>query len=205
MSLNLPSEPPFGTPLPVGAKNDVVLAFLALRRSASATALSAPGPDGATVQDLLRLAARVSDHGKLAPWRFILLEGEAKARFAERLAMLAKDRPDAEKAAGALVKLTRPPLALAVVSHVTGDKIPAWEQQLSAGAVCAALVNAASAAGFGANWITDWYAYDAKACAVLGVAPGEQVAGFIYIGTAADAPLERVRPEVSSLTTVWQG
>ena len=205
MSLNLPQAPEFGAALPLGEQNDAVLAFLALRRSASASALMAPGPDAATLDDLLRIAARVSDHGKLFPWRFIVLEGAAKARFAERLAAVATERPDAEKATSALVKLTTPPLAVAVVSHITGEKIPEWEQILSAGAVCSTLANAASAAGFGANWITDWYAYDPKAAALLGLAPGERVAGFIYIGTAKDAPLERVRPDIATLTTVWDG
>ena len=205
MSLNLPQAPEFGAPLPLGDRNDGVLAFLALRRSASASALVAPGPDAATLGDLLRIAARVSDHGKLFPWRFIVLDGDAKARFSERRAAGAAERPDAEKATGALVKLITPPLAVAVVSHVTGEKIPEWEQVLSAGAVCSTLVNAASAAGFGANWITDWYAYEPKACALLGLAPGERVAGFIYIGTPKDAPLERVRPDIAALTTLWDG
>lgn len=205
MSLNLPQAPEFGAPLPVGDRNDAVLAFLALRRSASASTLSAPGPDRQTVQDLLRLAARVSDHGKLFPWRFIILEGEAKGRFAERLAAVAKEREDADKASAALVKLTTPPLAVAVISTVAGEKIPEWEQVLSAGAACAALLNGAAAAGFGANWITDWYAYDPKALTLLGLAPGERVAGYVYIGTAKDAPLERVRPDIAALTTVWAG
>jgi len=205
MSLNLPKAPEFGAPLPLGERNDAVLAFLALRRSASALALTAPGPDLATLHDLLRISARVSDHGKLFPWRFIVLEGGAKARFAERLAAVAAERPDAEKTTGALVKLTTAPLAVVVVSHITGDKIPEWEQILSAGAVCSTLVNAASAAGYGANWITDWYAYDPKAAALLGLVPGERVAGFVYIGTAKDAPLERARPDIAALTTVWDG
>lgn len=205
MSLNLPQAPEFGARLPLGERRDAVLAFLAQRRSASASTLTLPGPDRSTLDDLLRLAARVSDHGKLFPWRFIVLEGEAKARFAERLAAIAAERPDAEKATSALVKLTTPPLAVAVVSHITGDKIPEWEQILSAGAVCSTLVNAASAAGFGANWITDWYAYDPKACALLGLVPSERVAGLVYIGTAKDAPLERVRPDIATLTTVWDG
>ena len=92
-----------------------------------------------------------------------------------------------------------------MVSHITGDKIPKWEQILAAGAVCSTLLNAASAAGFGANWITDWYAYDPRAAALLGLMPSEQVAGFVYIGTAKDAPLERVRPDIATLTTVWEG
>jgi nitroreductase len=205
MSLKLPQAPEFGTALPVGDRKDAVLEFLALRRSASASALGAPGPDQATLNDLLRLAARVSDHGKLFPWRFIVLEGPAKSRFAERLAAIAAERSDSDKATSALIKLTTPPLAVAVISCPSGDKIPEWEQILSAGAVCTTLVNSASAAGFGANWITDWYSYDAKALSLLGLTPQERVAGFIYIGTAKADPLERVRPDIKSLTTIWEG
>ena len=205
MSLDLPIEPEFGQPLAIGPVNKAVLSFLAHRRSASATSLGAPGPDATQLTDLLRLAARVSDHGKLFPWRFIVLEGLAKVKFAERLTAIASARPDSDKAITALTKLTTPPVAVAVVSSLKGDKIPEWEQVLSAGAVCAALVNAASAAGFGANWITDWYAYDPSATAVLGLENAERVAGFIYLGTATQAPLERARPDVKDLTSVWAG
>ena len=102
-----------------------------------------------------------------------------------------------------LAKLRNPPLSLAVVSRVTDGKIPAWEQELSAGAVCFTLVLAAQAMGYGANWITDWYAYAPEAAALLGLGEGEQVAGYVHIGTPAEPPLERVRPDVSALTTRW--
>jgi nitroreductase len=203
MSLNLPHEFEFGQAIPLGERQQGVLNFLATRRSASALALTEPGPDGAQLADLLRLAARVSDHGKLFPWRFIVLQGEAKARFAEGLRAIAKTRPDADKAQSALGKMINPPLAVAVISSPKPGNIAEWEQVLSSGAVCASLVNAASAAGFGANWITDWYAYDQAATAFLGIAAAERVAGFIYIGTPKDAPLERPRPNLAALTTVW--
>jgi nitroreductase len=200
MTVAVPDAPEFGQPLPVEA-NEAVLAFMARRRSASALTLRAPGPTEDELQTLLRLAVRVPDHGKLSPWRFIVIEGEAKARIGAQLTDLAQARPDATKALAALGKYNAPPLAVCVVSHVKPGDIPEWEQLMSAGAVCASLLNAAAALGYGANWITDWYAFDDLALAAIGVGPDERVAGFLYIGTAAEAPLERVRPDVNALVT----
>ena len=132
-----------------------------------------------------------------------MLEGEAKACFATRLAALAGGQADPDKARQALRKLTAPPLAVAVISRVETGKIPEWEQVLSAGSVCTLMLLAAQGFGYGANWITDWYSYDADATALLGLAANERVAGFVYVGTAAEAPLERVRPDVAALTTRW--
>lgn len=204
MSHSLPAAPAFGEVLPVAATPEV-LSFLARRRSASALSLQAPGPSDAELTDLLTLAARVPDHGKLAPWRFIILRGDDKAAFAARLEALAADHPDAARLVAKLGKLKVPPLGVAVVSRTIEGEIPAWEQLLSAGAVCTTLLYAAAAMGYGANWITDWYAYDPQAQAVLGLSPDEQVAGFVFIGTAAEPPQERVRPEVAALTTTWTG
>ena len=202
MSLNLPASPEFGTPVPQPAHTDV-LNFLATRRSTSAMSLSAPAPSGDEITDLIRLAARVPDHGKLAPWRFIVLDGQAKTRFAHRLQQLAESRGDT-KAVAKLGKLKAPPLCIAVVSSPRDHDVPTWEQQLSAGAVCTTLLYAAQALGYGANWITDWYAYDAEAQAILGLSKTESVAGFIFIGTAAEPPKERERPEIQSLISDWR-
>ena len=204
VSDRLPAPPLFGEPLPI-VPSQAVLDFLALRRSASAATLRAPAPSADQLADLLRLAARVPDHGKLAPWRFIVLEGEAKARFAEKLEQIAGASPDAEKRKAALFKLKIPPMAVAVVSHVIEGNIPEWEQRMSAGAVGMTLLIAAQAMGFGANWITDWYAFDPQANALLGLQPHERVTGFIYLGTAAEPPQERVRPDVAAITTRWAG
>ena len=95
-------------------------------------------------------------------------------------------------------------MGVAVVSSPKAGEIPEWEQLLSAGAVCATLLHAAQALGYGANWITDWYAYDREATAILGLAEGERVAGFIFIGTPREPPQERERPEVSALTSTWK-
>ena len=196
-------NPEFGEPLPI-TPCPAVLAFLRRRRSASAAMLEAPGPDAAQLRTLLTLAARVPDHGKLFPWRFVVLEGRGKAAWVEGLYDIARARPDRETAAAKLGKAANPPLGIAVISRVvTGHKIPEWEQELSAGAVCMNLLAAATAMGFGANWISDWYGYDPAALALLGLGEGERVAGYVFVGTAPSAPLERARPDVDALTTVW--
>lgn len=203
MSRSLPPEPEFGAPLPVPPKSEAALNLLALRRSASAPRLQAPGPDTEVLDDLLRLATRVPDHGKLTPWRFIVLEGAGKAEFATALEALADKGPEPERLKAALLKLKAPPLSVVVVSRAAEGKIPVWEQQLSAGAVCMSLLIAAQAMGYGANWITDWYAYDAAATALLGLQPGERVAGYVHLGTPAEPPAERMRPDIAAITTRW--
>jgi nitroreductase len=199
---SVPPAPAFGETLPVEAAPEVV-AFLAKRRSASAMSLAAPGPDDAQLGEILRIAARVPDHGKLTPWRFIVLKGEAKDAFAERIAALADSQANPTKATAALRKLTRPPVCVAVISrHIPGE-IPEWEQRQSASAVCHQMLLAAAALGWGANWITDWYSYDPRAVAILGLAEGEQVAGYLYLGTTTEQPQERARPDVAAITTEW--
>jgi nitroreductase len=198
----LPPAPEFGDALPLAPAPEV-LQFLARRRSAAAVTLAEPAPDADQLAELLRLAARVPDHGKLAPWRFIVLEADAKAAFVERLEGLSRDRGD-PALAGKLAKLKVPPLAVFVVSSPKAGSIPEWEQLLSSAVVCANLLYGALAMGFGANWITDWYSYDAEAQAILGLGAGERVAGCLLIGTAREAPLERERPDLEPLVTRWR-
>ena len=200
MTQTVPTPPQFGDPLPIEASSEA-LAFLARRRSASALTLRAPAPSADEINTLLTIAARVPDHGKLNPWRFVLIEGEAKDALGEALADIASHRPDAAKATAALGKFNVPPLCIAVISHIHAADIPRWEQIMSAGAVCMTLLNAALAMGYGANWITDWYAFDPDAQKAFGLTDGERVAGFIYVGTTSDAPLERVRPDLAPLIT----
>ena len=202
LSIALPEAPSFGAPVNQHPCPEL-LSFMATRRSASAVTLAEPAPGDDDVADLIRLAARAPDHGKLAPWRFIVLRGEDKAAVAARLEALAQSRGDA-RAAAKLAKLKIPPMGIAVVSAPRPHDVPEWEQVLSAGAVCTGLLYAAQALGYGANWITDWYAYDGEAKAVLGLNPGENVAGFIFIGTAKEPPMERERPDSAALTTVWK-
>ena len=202
MTLSLPAAPLFGQPVPQNPCPEL-LRFLSTRRSASAVTLAEPAPTASELDILLRLAARVPDHGKLAPWRFIILEPAAKAVFADRLEALANSRGDT-RAAAKLGKLKIPPLGVAVVSRPRPGEIPEWEQLLSAGAVCTTLLYAAQALGYGANWITDWYAYDDEAKAILGLESEERVAGFIFLGTPKEPPQERERPDPAGLITAWR-
>ncbi len=202
MSLIIPQAPEFGAPLPIQAAPEV-LRFLARRRSASAPTLRAPAPTPEELRVLLSLATRAPDHGKLSPWRFVILEGAGKAAFVAALEAIAAAREDEPKALAKLGKIRIPPLTVAVVSHYTPGEIPEWEQRLSSGAVCTILIIAAHAMGYGANWITDWYAYDEAANELLGLTAGERVAGFVHIGTPAEDPQERVRPDLAALVSRW--
>lgn len=202
MSLKLPASPALGDPLPPAASPEV-LRFLALRRSSSAVTLAEPAPSPGELDELLRLATRVPDHGKLSPWRFIVLRGDDKTAFAQRLDDLAQSRGDG-RASAKLAKLKIPPLGVAVVFSPRPGDIPQWEQELSAGAVCATLLYGALAAGFGANWITDWYSYDAEAGSILGLRAGERVAGFVLLGTPKEPPQERERPDLDPLVSAWK-
>jgi nitroreductase len=178
--------------------------LLLSRRSGSAKALTGPGPDAEDLRTILRAAARVPDHGKLFPWRFIVFEGEARVRFGELLVECLKetDTVTPERAALEAGRFLRAPVVVGVVSRVRAAiPIPEWEQQLSAGAVCQTMLIAAHALGFVANWITEWYAYHPLVQERLGLKPGERIAGFIYIGKSA-APLEeRPRPNLEKIVT----
>jgi nitroreductase len=185
-----------------------LLTFLKTRKSASAKAMGGPGPDKLQLEEILSIAVRVPDHGKLNPWRFVVFEGEARLRvgalFAQRFAELHPDYP-AENVTFQNGLLTRAPVVVAVVSTATEHvKIPVWEQHMSAAAVCYNLVLAAQALGFDAQWQSDWVAYDEGAKAAMGVAAQENVAGLIYVGTSS-VPLEdRPRPDARALTTFWR-
>ncbi|MEN5169056.1 nitroreductase [Brevundimonas pondensis] len=181
--------------LPLPVRSDEVLARLAVRRSASAQLLIAPGPSEAEIEQILHLGARTPDHGKLFPWRFVVLGPQSRADLSEALAALAESQNRVDKDLAVLAKLANPPLTIMVVSTpIQGHKVPVWEQQLSAGAVCMNIEHAADALGYSASWITDWYSYDPAAVALFGVQDGETIAGFIHIGTLSEAPLERPRP-----------
>jgi nitroreductase len=185
------------------------LGLLLTRRSGSAKAMTAPGPDADELRRILAAGMRAPDHGKLAPWRFILFEGEARHGMGRLLVeVLRENEPQASEERIALERnrFLRAPVVIAVVSRVREDiPIPVWEQELSAGAVCQNILVAAHATGFVANWITEWYAYDTRVKERLGLKSGERIAGYIYIGTSA-APLEeRVRPNPDALVTRFEG
>ncbi len=182
--------------------------YLGVRRSIPAFQMSEPGPEKAEIEEILRLASRVPDHGKIAPWRFIVYRGEERARIGEELLKLAiEKKPDLsdEMIAVERSRFTRAPVVIAVVSkagpHV---KIPEWEQLMSAGALCLNVILAANAHGWVANWLTEWFAYDERAFPLLGIEPGERVAGYIHMGSTTFPAIERPRPELSQ-TVTWVG
>ena len=200
----IPAAPALDTPnAPAQASLDT-LSLLARRRSSKPFHLAEPGPSHAQAEALLRLATRVPDHGKLAPWRFVVIAGEARAAIGDKLAAAAAQQAgaSAETVEAARQTFLRSPFSIAVVSTAAEHpKIPVWEQHLSAGAVCYGLLIAAEAMGFGAVWLTGWAAYDPGARAALGVAPLEQVAGFIHIGTQTQTQTERPRPDLAKIVT----
>jgi nitroreductase len=181
------------------------LKLLTTRRSFKPVELTGPAPSAAELDTLLTVASRVPDHGKLAPWRFIVFEGDARAAAGDAIAAaFAAKYPDAkpEHVEAERQRLTRAPLVVAVVSRAAPHvKIPEWEQVLSAGAAAMNLVLAAHALGYGASWITEWYAYDRSVLDAWGLAPHERVAGFIHIGTPPSAPEDRPRPPLSEIAT----
>jgi nitroreductase len=181
------------------------LQLLKTRRSVKPMQLTGPGPTLAEIDTLLGIASRVPDHGKLTPWRFIVFEGEARIAAGAAIAeTFAADHADAtaDQLAFERQRLARAPLVIAVVSRAGPHvKIPEWEQQLSAGAAAMSLVLAAHALGFAASWITEWYAYDRRVLARLGVAADERIAGFVHIGRPAQPPEDRDRPKLDAIVT----
>ena len=178
--------------------------LLLTRRSGSAKAMTGPGPDAQELRTILAAAARVPDHGKLFPWRFILFEGDARARIGDVLAECLKASEEAteERLAMERARFLRAPTVVAVISRVReGIPIPVWEQQLSAGAVCQTMLIAATSLGFVANWLTEWPAYNPLVAQRLGLQEGERVAGFVYIGKSAQPLEERVRPDLDKIVT----
>ncbi len=188
--------------------SETTMELLLARRSVVANKLGAPGPNSGQLQKILTAAARVPDHKKLNPWRFIVFQDEARKKFGEILRDIFENT---DKDASAMRRETeagrfmRAPVVIAVISHIiAGKSVPEWEQILSSGAVCQNLLIAANASGFSAQWITEWYAYDAHVLKALGVQENERIAGFIYIGTARELPVERDRPKLDDIVTFWQ-
>lgn len=177
------------------------------RRSVPSRQLGAPGPDHATLLRMLASAVRVPDHGKLVPFRFIRLQGAARHALGDLLAARTLHlQPDA---AAAVIEKDRArfahaPVVITVVARLTpGHKVPEQEQLLTAGSVCFALLQAAQALGFGAQWLTGWMAYDDAVAATLGLSADERIVGFIHIGTPKMEAPERERPDPALLLTDW--
>lgn len=179
--------------------------LLKTRRSVPPHLLAAPAPEGDELALLLEIAARVPDHGKLAPWRFIVISGAARERLGQRFAQIALQDDatlDDKRLEIERRRLARAPLVIAVVSRAGPHvKIPEWEQVLSAGAVCMNLTIAANAMGYGTAWITEWIGYDRRTLDLIGVEAHEKLAGFVHIGTPVERPSDRVRPVIPEITT----
>jgi nitroreductase len=179
------------------------LDLLLSRRSGSAKAMTGPGPSPEQLRKILACGARVPDHGKLAPWRFIVFEGEGRARMGELLAEVlqqTEQEQSPERLALERNRFLRAPVVIGVVSRVReAIPIPEWEQMLSAGASCMTMVIAAHTMGFVANWLTEWCAFHPLVQERLGLKAGERIAGFLYIGTSAVPLEERVRPNLDAL------
>jgi nitroreductase len=184
------------------------IALLSQRRSVKPDKLAAPAPSAAELETILTLAARVPDHKKLAPWRFIVFEGEARARIGEDFAKACqseeRDPPSPMRLETERQRFLRAPMVVAVISRVV-DKpgAPEWEQVLSAGAAAFNMCIAANALGYGTCWITEWIAYSPLVRMALKLAPNERVAGFVYIGTAREKPEDRARPDLGTIVTRW--
>lgn len=184
-----------------------MLNLLLTRRSVAPLQMKGPAPNADQLKTLLTIAARVPDHGKLTPWRFIVFEGDARVRAGAHIASVYKRRyPDASDAALKIehMRFQHSPMVIAVISRAAPHvKIPEWEQQLSAGAVCMNLTLAANAMGFVTKWLTEWIAYDRDIAAGFGLSDHERFAGFIHIGHMAEKPSERERPAIAEIVTYF--
>jgi len=190
--------PELAAPLALPRRDPALIEYLQQRRSAPAQSLAAPGPSEADLPAILTIGLRTPDHGKLFPWRLVVLTPDTRAALGHALSPLADDQPDPNKARAVLAKLTAPPVTVMVVSTPVHDhKVPVWEQELSAGALAMNLSHAAFAHGFSASWITDWYAYDPRALSLFGIGEAERPAGFTHRGTLDAPPLERPRPDAA--------
>ncbi len=179
---------------------------LLTRRSVLARELAEPGPNADELDNILKAAHRVPDHGKIGPWRFLLFQGDSRGAFGSELARIfLSDNPDTTSKCLDFERdrFNRAPLVITVVSAPIEHKVPEWEQVLSCGAVCQNILNAATSLGYGAQWLTEWYAYHNEVNQVLGLKENERVAGFIYIGSYRERPNERNRPSLSERISEW--
>ncbi|MHA7899548.1 MAG: nitroreductase family protein [Henriciella sp.] len=209
MASIFPPAPPLGTPMLPTRPSTEARQLIALRRSTSKRGLITPGPGAAALDDILTVATRVPDHRRLAPWRFLVFEGDARADFNAKAVEIQKaENPDATEAmlADTAGYFSRAPVVVAVISSPDPThKTPVWEQELSCGALCQNLLLAANASGWAGCWLTEWIAFSPGINALLGLTEHERIAGFIYLGTAKEHPQERLRPDLSAKIQRWQG
>jgi nitroreductase len=198
---DIPAAPREGEPAVAARESAETLALLAQRRSSKVMHLAEPAPTSTEIDALIGIAARVPDHGKLGPWRFVVFEGEARWRAGEALAQVIANDAGVDEARLAHTRnlIARAPACVMVVSNVQPHpKIPEWEQQLSSAAAAFSLLISAHAMGYGGCWLTEWPTYDARARTALGLAEHERIAGFVYLGTPREPAIERVRADIGS-------
>ena len=184
------------------------LSLLATRRSGKPRDLAAPGPSAAQLAEMCAIACRTPDHGKLAPWRFVIVAPEQRAALATLLLDAYRaDRPEAKRLELESIEQfahQAPALVVALSAPRTDSQIPLWEQELSAGAACMNLLHAAHAMGFAGGWLTTWAAFNDRVRDAFGAAP-ERIAGFMFIGTPSRPLEERPRPDLATTVTAWRG
>ncbi|NNE59005.1 MAG: nitroreductase [Hellea sp.] len=193
-------------PFALPSRKPEILEFLKNRRSNMSKFMTGPGPSEEQLNEMLMIAARVPDHRKLSPWRFIIFKDDARQKIGAHIGSLfEKQNPDMpiDRVLFEAQRFLRAPLVVGVVSSPVdcARGTPEWEQRLSSAIVCYNLCLAAQAHGFGAQWLTEWYSYEQTFCAEIGVTTPEQVTGFIYIGTAGAPSLPRPRPKLEPLIT----
>ncbi len=187
--------------------NSEMIDYLLTRRSVMAQNLNDPAPNQEELDKILTVASRVPDHGKLAPWYFIVFSGEQRDVVGRKIEeIFARENPNAKAEHLAIEKsrLSRAPLVIAVVSRIRTGKPPKWEQLLSSGAVCMNMIHAAHSLGYGAQWLSEWYSFDEEFKAYIGLDQGDHIAGFIHIGSVAEKPEERPRPDLEKIVTNWE-
>ena len=182
------------------------LEHLLTRRSVVANKLIEPGPNEEELNLILTAASRAPDHKKLEPWRFILFRDEAREGFGEVLAEALQHEEEASdtRLETERNRFLRAPIVIAVITCFRNNAVvPEWEQILSTGAVCQNMLLAASSLGYSAQWITEWYSYSNFVQDALNIEDDERIAGFIYIGSTAEPPAERSRPDLENIVTEW--
>lgn len=183
------------------------ISLLLSRRSGKPRDMIAPGPDAAQLETILTAASRVPDHGKLAPWRFVTVAADQRDALADLLVSAYQaEKPEAGKLElDAMVQFAHqaPSLVVVLSSPVAGSKIPLWEQELSTGAACMQLLNAAHALGFVGGWLTGWPTYSDHVRNAFGTGD-ERIAGFVFLGSPSKALEERPRPNLSDVVRAWQ-
>ena len=181
--------------------------YLQKRRSVPIKDLGDPGPSDEQIQQILQIATRVPDHGRMCPWYYMVIKGQARADIGE-IVMWAYKEQDRQATPAKLelesARFTRAPVVIAVVSRLRKGRNPQWEQILSAGACCQDLCMAANALGFGTNWVTEWYSYNETFRSELGLDERDHIAGFIHIGTPSAQPEERERPDLEKIVNHWE-